>query len=63
MRDRVVKEKALPFEPLDPNAKTIRAMKEARKGKFKRFERGVLISPMQSILNSNNAHEPWPSSD
>lgn len=39
MRDRVAKEKAVPFEPLDPNAKTIRAMKEARKGKFKRFKR------------------------
>ncbi len=39
MRDRVPKEKTLPFEPLDPNAKTVRAMKEARKGKFKRFGR------------------------
>ena len=39
MRDRVASKKALPFEALDPNAKTIRAMKEARKGKFKRFER------------------------
>jgi DNA-damage-inducible protein J len=28
---RVAKEKALPFEPLSPNAKAIRAMKEARK--------------------------------
>jgi DNA-damage-inducible protein J len=39
VRDRVPKEKALPFEPLDPNARTIRAMNEARNGKFKRFER------------------------
>lgn len=39
MRARAPKEKALPFEPLDPNARTIRAMKEARKGKLKRFER------------------------
>ena len=34
---RVAKEKALPFEPLNPNAKTIRAMKEARKGKLRSF--------------------------
>ena len=39
MRARVAKEKALPFERLDPNARTIRAVKEARKGKVKRFER------------------------
>ena len=37
---RVAKEKALPFAPLTPNASTIRAMKEARKGKLKGF-RGV----------------------
>lgn len=30
---RVAKEKALPFEPLVPNATTIRAMKAARAGK------------------------------
>lgn len=36
---RVAKEKALPFEPLSPNAKTVRAMKEARRGKLRRFER------------------------
>lgn len=35
---RVAKEKALPFEPLTPNAKTIRAMKEARAGKLLRFK-------------------------
>lgn len=29
---RIAREKALPFEPLVPNAKTIEAMKEARKG-------------------------------
>ena len=32
---RVAQEKALPFEPLIPNAKTIAAMKEARKGGLK----------------------------
>ena len=31
---RVAKEKALPFEPLSPNAKTIRAIKEARRAKL-----------------------------
>ena len=32
---RVAKEKALPFEPLTPNPVTVRAMKEARRGKLK----------------------------
>ncbi len=35
---RVAKEKALPFEPLTPNAATLRAMKEARRGKLKSFK-------------------------
>jgi DNA-damage-inducible protein J len=34
---RVAQEKALPFEPLVPNAKTIRAMKAARRGKVASF--------------------------
>ncbi|WP_039816538.1 type II toxin-antitoxin system RelB/DinJ family antitoxin [Xanthomonas arboricola] len=34
---RVAQDKALPFEPLIPNAVTIEAMKEARKGKLPRF--------------------------
>lgn len=33
MLTRVAKEKALPFEPLIPNEKTIQAMKESRAGK------------------------------
>ena len=37
MLTRVAREKALPFEPLIPNATTIEAMKEARKGKLPRF--------------------------
>lgn len=32
MLTRVAREKALPFEPLVPNAETIEAMKEARRG-------------------------------
>jgi DNA-damage-inducible protein J len=35
---RVAKEKALPFEPMSPNAKTIRAMREARRGKLRSFK-------------------------
>lgn len=34
---RVAHDKALPFEPLVPNAKTIAAMKEARKTKLTSF--------------------------
>lgn len=37
MLTRVAREKALPFEPLVPNAKTVAAMKEARKGGRKSF--------------------------
>jgi DNA-damage-inducible protein J len=33
MLTRVAREQALPFEPLVPNAKTIKAMREARRGK------------------------------
>jgi len=38
MLTRIAVEKALPFEPLAPNAETIAAMKEARRGKLKSFE-------------------------
>lgn len=39
MMVRIAKEKALPFAPLVPNAKTIEAMKEARRGpRFKTVE-------------------------
>ena len=34
---RIAREKTLPFEALSPNAETIAAMKEARKGKLKSF--------------------------
>jgi DNA-damage-inducible protein J len=34
---RIAREKALPFEPLVPNAATIAAMKEARQGGLKSF--------------------------
>ena len=35
---RVAREKALPFEPLVPNAETVAAMKEARRGKLAKFK-------------------------
>jgi DNA-damage-inducible protein J len=35
---RIAKEKALPFEPLIPNAETIAAMNEARHGKLASFK-------------------------
>jgi DNA-damage-inducible protein J len=38
MLTRIAKEKALPFEPLVPNAETIAAMKEARNGRLKSFD-------------------------
>jgi len=34
---KIAKEKALPFEPLIPNAETIAAMREARAGNLKKF--------------------------
>ena len=34
---KVAQEKALPFAPLVPNAASIEAMKEARRGKLERF--------------------------
>jgi DNA-damage-inducible protein J len=38
MMTRIAAEKALPFEPLVPNAETIQAMREARKGGLPRFK-------------------------
>lgn len=38
MLTRIATEKALPFEPLVPNAETIAAMKEVRRGKLKSFD-------------------------
>ena len=35
---RIAHEKALPFEPLVPNKKTIAAIKEARRGKLASFK-------------------------
>ena len=38
MMTRIAREKALPFDPLVPNAETIATMREARGGKLPRFK-------------------------
>ena len=48
---RVAREKALPFEPLTPNAKTIRAMKEARAGKLRSFKS---VEALMADLNAKD---------
>ena len=48
---RVAKEKALPFEPLTPNATTIRAMKEARKGRLSSFK------SVEALMDDLNAKD------
>lgn len=51
MMVRIAKDKALPFEPLVPNAETIAAMKEARRGRLPRH-RNVKV-----LLKSLNADD------
>ena len=46
---RVAAEKALPFEPLNPNAETIAAMKAARRGDL------VKVGKPDKLLRSLNA--------
>jgi DNA-damage-inducible protein J len=48
---RVAAEKALPFEPFIPNAKTIRAMKAARRGEF------VTAGRASNLLSKLNADD------
>ena len=48
---RIAAEKALPFEPLIPNAKTIAAMKEARRGGLPRFKS---IGALMTDLNADD---------
>ena len=50
MLTRIAHEKALPFEPLVPNAKTIAAMKEARRGKLKT----VTLDALQAVLDAEH---------
>ena len=49
MMVKIAKEKALPFEPLVPNKKTIEAMKAARSGEL------VTVDPPRRLLTSLNA--------
>jgi DNA-damage-inducible protein J len=51
MMVRIAKEKALPFEPLIPNAKTIAAIKEARRGALKGYPNS------KALLKSLNADD------
>lgn len=51
MLTRVAHEKALPFEPLVPNAKTIKAMKQARSGGLKSF---ASINSLMADLNADD---------
>ena len=48
---RVAHEKALPFAPLVPNAVTIAAIKEARRGKLESF------GSVQELLDDLNAED------
>ena len=47
---RVAHDKALPFEPLTPNAATIAAMKAARAGKVE----SVTLAELQAVLDADN---------
>ena len=51
MMARIANEKALPFEPLIPNAETIEAMKAARRGKLTK------VGPTDHLLESLNADD------
>lgn len=51
MLTRVAKEKKLPFEPLIPNAQTIAAMREARKGNLKSLDS---IDDLMTDLNEKD---------
>ena len=48
MLTRISREKALPFEPLAPNDATIKAMKEARRGKLET----VTLDDLQAVLDA-----------
>ena len=51
MLTRVAREHALPFEPLVPNAATIKAMKDARSGKTKKH------ASLESLMADLNADD------
>ncbi len=51
MMIRIAKDRALPFEPLIPNAETIEAMLEARRGEGRTFES---VDALFADLNADN---------
>jgi DNA-damage-inducible protein J len=51
MMMRIAQDKALPFEPLVPNAETVEAMKAARRGEL------VTVGPADALLTSLNADD------
>lgn len=51
MLTRIAREKALPFEPLVPNAETIAAMKEARRGGLASFNS---VDALMADLNADD---------
>jgi DNA-damage-inducible protein J len=50
MLTRIAREKALPFDPLVPNAETISAMREARRGNLET----VTLSELQAVLDAES---------
>jgi DNA-damage-inducible protein J len=50
MLTRIANDKALPFEPLIPNAKTIAAMKDARMGKAQ----VVTLDELQAVFDADD---------
>jgi DNA-damage-inducible protein J len=48
---RVAREHALPFDPLIPNAETVEAMKEARRGKVESFDS---VDSLMADLNADD---------
>ncbi|MEW6666113.1 MAG: type II toxin-antitoxin system RelB/DinJ family antitoxin [Thermodesulfobacteriota bacterium] len=48
---RVAREHALPFDPLVPNERTVKAMKEARKGGLKSFDK---VDDLMADLNAKD---------
>ncbi len=52
MMIRIAREKAMPFEPLIPNAETIEAMMEARAGNL------VSIGTVEELMADLNADDP-----
>jgi DNA-damage-inducible protein J len=49
MLTRVAHDKALPFEPLRPNAETIAAMQEARAGNLE----SITLAELQAVLDAH----------